>query len=92
MSLDLKQIISVLPEKPGVYQFIESSGKILYVGKAKNLKKRVGSYYSKKQSGKTTVMLKKATNLSHIIVDNESDALLLENNIIKSHQPRYNIL
>lgn len=92
MSLDPKQILPVIPDKPGVYQFMDSSGNMLYVGKAKNLKKRVSSYFSRNQSGKTSVMLRKATVLKHIVVDNESDALLLENNIIKSHQPRYNIL
>jgi excinuclease ABC subunit C len=92
MPLDPKQILPVMPEKPGVYQFMDSSGNMLYVGKAKNLKKRVGSYFSRNQSGKTSVMLRKAVALNHIVVDNESDALLLENNLIKSHQPRYNIL
>lgn len=87
-----KEIVSSLPDKPGVYQFIDSAGKIIYVGKAKNLKKRVSSYFSGNQSGKTVVMLKKAASLSHIVVENESDALLLENNLIKKHQPRYNIL
>jgi len=87
-----KSILSLLPEKPGVYQFIDSAETILYVGKAKNLKKRVTSYFSKNQSGKTVVLLKKTHDILHIIVDNESDALLLENNIIKKHQPRYNIL
>jgi len=87
-----KEIISSLPGKPGVYQFIDSSGKIIYVGKAKNLRKRVTSYFAGNQTGKTTVMLKKAADLRHIIVDNESDALLLENNLIKKYQPRYNIL
>jgi len=92
MSLDQKQILSFLPDKPGVYQFIDSAGKILYVGKAKSLRKRVSSYFSKNQSGKTAVMLNRAADLKHIIVANESDALLLENNLIKRHQPRYNIL
>ena len=87
-----KVILSSLPDKPGVYQFIDSYGKIIYIGKAKNLKKRVTSYFAKNQSGKTTVMLKKATDIRHIIVDNESDALLLENNLVKKLQPRYNIL
>ncbi|MCX6322204.1 MAG: excinuclease ABC subunit UvrC [Bacteroidia bacterium] len=87
-----KSILSLLPEKPGVYQFIDSADTILYVGKAKNLKKRVTSYFSKNQSGKTVVLLKKTYDIRHIVVDNESDALLLENNIIKKHQPRYNIL
>ena len=89
---NFKSILSLLPEKPGVYQFIDSSGTVIYVGKAKNLKKRVTSYFSRNQSGKTTVLLKKTHDIRHIVVENESDALLLENNLIKKHQPRYNIL
>ncbi len=92
MPIEPKLILPLLPDKPGVYQFMDSSGNLIYVGKAKNLKKRVASYFSGSQSGKTIVMLKKASNLRHIVVDNESDALLLENNLIKKHQPRYNIL
>jgi len=92
MSIDHKEILSILPSKPGVYQFIDSSGNMIYVGKAKNLKKRVASYFTKNQSGKTAVMLRKAADIKHIVVENESDALLLENNLIKKHQPRYNIL
>lgn len=92
MSIDHKSIVSLLPNKPGVYQFLDTSGNIIYVGKAKNLRKRVVSYFSKNQSGKTSVMLEKASAIKPIIVDNESDALLLENNLIKKHQPRYNIL
>lgn len=87
-----KSILSLLPDKPGVYLFVDSSNTILYIGKAKNLKKRVTSYFSKNQSGKTTALLKKTFDIRHIVVDNESDALLLENNFIKKHQPRYNIL
>jgi len=87
-----KSILSLLPDNPGVYQFIDSAGTVIYVGKAKNLKKRVTSYFSKNQSGKTIVLLKKTFDIRHIVVDNESDALLLENNLIKKHQPRYNIL
>jgi len=89
---DHKKVTDLLPEKPGVYQFIDSGGRIIYIGKAKNLRKRVSSYFSKNQSGKTTVMLRKAAGIRHIVVDSESDALLLENNLIKKHQPRYNIL
>jgi excinuclease ABC subunit C len=89
---DYKNIVSSLPSKPGVYQFLDESGKIIYVGKAKNLRNRVGSYFSGTQPPKTTVMLKKAVGIRHIVVDNESDALLLENNIIKEQQPRDNIL
>lgn len=89
---DYREIISGLPDKPGIYQFLDEYGTILYVGKARNLKKRVASYFSGNQSGKTTVLLKKMRNIRHIVVDTESDALLLENNLIKKHQPRYNIL
>ena len=87
-----KDILSSLPDNPGVYQFMDAFGKVLYIGKAKNLKKRVTSYFAGNQSGKTIVMLKKTTDIRHIVVENESDALLLENNLIKKHQPRYNIL
>jgi len=87
-----KSILSLIPDRPGVYQFIDSSGVIIYIGKARNLKKRVTSYFSKNQSGKTIALLKKTSDIRHIVVDNESDALLLENNLIKKHQPRYNIL
>jgi excinuclease ABC subunit C len=87
-----KSILSLLPDKPGVYQFIDSFGNILYVGKAKSLKKRVTSYFLKNQSGKTVLLLKRSSDIKHIVVENESDALLLENNLIKKHQPRYNIL
>jgi excinuclease ABC subunit C len=89
---DIQSILCSLPDNPGVYQFIDSYGKIIYIGKAKNLKKRVTSYFAKNQSGKTTVMLNKAADIRPIVVENESDALLLENNLIKKHQPRYNIL
>ena len=91
-SENIRSTVSALPDKPGVYQFIDSGGTILYVGKARSLRKRVGSYFSKNQSGKTQVMLSRAVELRHTVVDNESDALLLENSLIKKHQPRYNIL
>lgn len=87
-----RSILSLVPDKPGVYQFIDSGGIVLYIGKAKNLKKRLLSYFTKNQSGKTTVLIKKTNDIRHIVVDTESDALLLENNLIKKHQPRYNIL
>ena len=87
-----KSILSLIPDNPGIYQFIDSAGVVIYVGKAKNLKKRVTSYFSKNQSGKTIALLRKTSDIRHIVVDNESDALLLENNLIKKHQPRYNIL
>jgi len=92
MTLKPELILPLLPDKPGIYQFIDFSGKIIYVGKAKNLKKRVSSYFAKNQSGKTAIMLHNAAELLYIITENESDALLLENNLIKKHQPRYNIL
>jgi len=88
----IRAIASSLPDKPGVYQFIDAPGTILYVGKARSLRKRVLSYFTKNQTGKTHVMLSRAVDLRHIVVDNESEALLLENSLIKKHQPRYNIL
>jgi excinuclease ABC subunit C len=85
--------LKTLPESPGVYQFFDSDEKILYVGKAVNLKKRVGSYFTKThQNGKTRVMVRKIRSVRHIVVATESDALLLENNLIKNLQPRYNVL
>jgi len=91
--LSLKLQLSTLPENPGVYQFYDSEDKILYVGKAKNLRKRVSSYFTKNHEiGKTRVLVKKIHSLKHIIVPTESDALLLENNLIKKYQPRYNVL
>ncbi len=85
--------ISALPNNPGVYQFYDSEDKILYVGKAKNLRKRVASYFNKKQEyGKTRVLVKKIHSVKHIVVRTESDALLLENNLIKKLLPRYNVL
>jgi excinuclease ABC subunit C len=87
-----KEIIASLPDKPGVYEFMDPVGRVLYIGKAKNLKRRVTSYFAKNKSGKTNMMLRKAGSIRHIVVENESDALLLENNLIKKHQPRYNIL
>lgn len=92
MAVDHKPILSSMPQKPGVYMFVDQNGTIIYVGKAKNLKKRVSSYFAKNQSGKTTVMLKRAVNIKHIVVNTEEDALLLENNMIKEYRPRYNIL
>ncbi len=83
-----------MPDSPGVYQYYDSDGKILYVGKAKNLKKRVSSYFNKEHldSGKTMVLVKKIADIKTIVVETELDALLLENNLIKKYQPRYNIL
>ena len=89
----LKPIISTIPQKPGVYHFYDSDGGVIYVGKAKNLKRRVSSYFTKTHKRlKTKNLVSKITNISCIIVETEIDALLLENNLIKKHQPRYNIL
>ncbi len=85
--------LQTLPPGPGVYQFYDKEGKILYVGKAKNLKKRVVSYFHKiHENGKTRVLVKKIVDIKHIVVPTETDALLLENNLIKKHQPRYNVM
>ena len=94
LSIDkLKDIVSHLPELPGVYQYFNSDGKIIYVGKAKNLRKRVTSYFSKiHDNRKTAVLVRNIADIKHIVVDTEEDALLLENNLIKKYQPRYNVL
>ena len=89
----LENIINNLPNKPGIYQYFDKNGKIIYVGKAKNLKKRVTSYFTKNHEySKTQILVKKITNIQYIIVENENDALLLENSLIKKHQPRYNVM
>lgn len=82
-----------LPEKPGIYQFINDEGQIIYIGKAKNLKKRVLSYFQKSpDNAKLAVLIRKIHSINHLVVDTESDALLVENNLIKRHLPRYNVL
>ncbi len=89
----LKKKISELPSSPGVYQYFDSSGVIIYIGKAKNLKNRVLSYLNQSnQSNKTRILVNKITDLRYIVVNSEQDALLLENNLIKKYKPRYNIL
>ncbi len=90
----LKKIIKSLPGKPGVYQYYDKEGIIIYVGKAKHLKKRVTSYFNKDQSasGKVGILVKKIADIKFIVVETEFDALLLENNLIKKYQPRYNVL
>lgn len=89
----IKNIISVMPEKPGVYQYFNKEGVIIYVGKAKNLKRRVSSYFNKNnQSIKTSMLVKQIEDLKYFIVESEEDALHLENSMIKEHQPKYNIL
>lgn len=89
----LKGIVSNLPERPGIYQYLNAEGTIIYVGKAKNLKRRVYSYFSKEhQPGKTRVLVSKIADIRYIVVNSEEDALLLENNLIKKYKPRYNVL
>jgi excinuclease ABC subunit C len=91
--IDIGALLAALPEGPGVYLFYDDTGKILYVGKASNLKKRVSSYFNKNHdSGKTRVLVSKIADIRPIVVEMESDALLLENNLIKQYQPRYNVL
>jgi excinuclease ABC subunit C len=92
-STTLKEQVNSLPDKPGVYQYYNAADEIIYVGKAKNLKKRVSSYFNKvHEQGKTNVLVKNIVSLKYIVVETEEDALLLENNLIKQYQPRYNIL
>ena len=93
MSPELELQLKTLPNAPGVYQYFDKKDVIIYVGKAKNLKKRVSSYFTKTHdSGKTRVLVKKIRSIKHIVVNTESDALLLENNLIKKYKPRYNVL
>lgn len=89
----LKGIVQNLPEGPGIYQYLNSEGTIIYVGKAKNLKRRVSSYFNREhEPGKTRVLVSKIADIRYIIVNSEEDALLLENNLIKKYKPRYNVL
>jgi excinuclease ABC subunit C len=93
MSTPLELQVKTLPNEPGVYQYFDKNETIIYIGKAKNLKKRVSSYFSKTHdNGKTKVLVTKIVSIKHIVVETETDALLLENNLIKKHKPRYNIL
>ena len=89
----IKMILAVIPEKPGCYQYFDEKGTIIYVGKAKNLKRRVSSYFNKEHdSNKTRVLVKQIRDIKYIVVNTEEDALLLENNLIKQYRPRYNVL
>lgn len=97
MSVDVRENlrlkISLLPESPGVYMYYDSEGKIIYVGKAKRLKRRVSSYFNKEHSvARTNVLVRNICDLNYIVVDSEEDALHLENSLIKEHKPRYNVL
>ncbi|UAM97386.1 excinuclease ABC subunit UvrC [Polaribacter litorisediminis] len=93
MSVPLELQIKTLPNEPGVYQYFDKDDVIIYIGKAKNLKKRVLSYFTKThENGKTRVLVKKIVNIKHIVVNTETDALLLENNLIKKYKPKYNVL
>jgi excinuclease ABC subunit C len=90
---ELRNIVQNLPDAPGCYQYLNDEGVIIYVGKAKNLKRRVSSYFNKEQqSMKTRLLVSKIADIKYIVVNSENDALLLENNLIKKHKPRYNVL
>ncbi|MDR0680576.1 MAG: excinuclease ABC subunit UvrC [Dysgonamonadaceae bacterium] len=86
-------VLSAIPESPGVYMYLDENNTIIYVGKAKNLKKRVSSYFNKiSDNPKTQIMVRKIRNINYLVVESEEDAFLLENNLIKEHKPRYNVL
>lgn len=91
---NIKDKVKILPAKPGVYQFFNAEGKVIYIGKAKNLKNRISSYFNKDtyENNKLRILVKNTFEIQHFVVETESDALLLENNLIKKYQPRYNIL
>jgi len=93
-NIESTDFLKMLPETPGVYEFFDSKGKIIYVGKAKNLKKRVASYFKKNEyeNNKTRILVGKIFDIKYIVVESEQDALLLENNLIKKYQPQYNVL
>ncbi len=93
VSEHIKAILEVIPDKPGCYQYFDEKGTIIYVGKAKNLKRRVSSYFNKEpDNNKTRVLVKQIRDIKYFVVDTEEDALLLENSFIKQYQPRYNVL
>ena len=92
MNDKIASILKTIPTDPGVYRYYDEKGEIIYVGKAKNLKRRVSSYFNKQQSGKVKVLVSRIADIKFIVVDNEMEALLLENNMIKQYKPRYNIM
>ena len=88
----LQSIVENLPDTPGCYQYLNKEGTVIYVGKAKNLKRRVSQYFQKEQTGKTRVLVGQIADIRYVVVKSEEDALLLENNLIKKYKPRYNVL
>src|SRR5262245_59032508 len=93
MAIDIQEKLKTLPNSPGIYQYFDKNETIIYVGKAKDLKKRVSSYFVKAHdNAKTRVLVSKIADIKYMVVDTELDALLLENNLIKKYQPGYNIL
>lgn len=93
MTDEIKNILAIIPDQPGCYQFVDEKGTVIYVGKAKNLKRRVSSYFNKNHDHpKTRILVKKISNIKYIVVNSEEDTLLLENNLIKKLRPRYNVL
>ena len=90
---NLQSILPVIPENPGCYMYFDETDTLIYVGKAKNLKKRVSSYFHKDiKDPKTQIMIRKIRNIRYMVVSSEAEAFLLENNLIKEHKPRYNIM
>ena len=93
MTDEIKNTLAIIPDQPGCYQFVDEKGTVIYVGKAKNLKRRVTSYFNKNHDHpKTSILVRKIKNIKYIVVDSEEDTLLLENNLIKKLRPRYNVL
>ncbi|MBR6092481.1 MAG: excinuclease ABC subunit C [Bacteroidales bacterium] len=92
MNDKITSILKTIPTSPGVYQYFDESGEIIYVGKAKNLKRRVSSYFNKEQTGKTRLLVSKIADIRFTVVGSEAEAFLLENNFIKQYKPRYNIM
>ena len=92
-SVELREQIAILPDTPGVYMYFDSEGKVIYVGKAKNLKRRVSSYFNRThESLRTNILVRTIAAMKYIVVPTEQDALNLENSLIKEYQPRYNVL